>query len=129
MNERLTHANFLTYCAKHYRNSVYFTDAEFLEDIRRIKYIKKLLTRYINNNELNTRLILNHIIILSNCFEPTILNRVLYLKLKPQMQYIKPFLVTLSVMQDKIYSIESEEIIYTDVIPMDTSIVAALRKI
>ena len=46
-SDKLTDENFLVYCAKHYQ-STYYTDAEFLEDTRRVKYVKKLLTSYVN---------------------------------------------------------------------------------
>ncbi len=127
--EILTDKNFLVYFAKHYRVKKYFTDEEFLEDLNRIKYIKKLITRYIENNDLKERLILNHIIILNNCLGPIALNKILYLKLKPQFKYIKPFLILLNVLQEKITMVNNEEIIYTDEILMDNIIVERLRHI
>lgn len=126
-DEWLTNKNFLTYCAKHYQVTKYYTDEEFIEDLNRFKYIKKLLTRYIENNDLKERLILNHIIILNNCFNSKVLNKVLYLKLKPQFKYIKPFLLALSIMQPVLYKIDDEEVIYIDEIPMDNHIIHKLR--
>ena len=67
MNDILTEKNFLLFCAKHYDNPVSDSE-EFFEDLNRLKYVKKLITRYIDNGELKERLILNHIIILNNCF-------------------------------------------------------------
>ena len=128
-DEWLSDKNFLIYCAKHYQVKKYFTDEEFLEDLNRIKYIKKLLTRYVENNELKERLILNHIIILNNCLGPVSLNKILYLKLKPQFKYIKPFLILLNILQEKIYRVNDEEIIYTDEILLDPTIVEKLRQI
>jgi uncharacterized protein (DUF1919 family) len=100
-----------------------------VEDINRVKYIKKLITRYIENDDLKERLILNHIIILNNCFGPEILNKILYLKLKQQMKYIKPFLLLIDVLPDKIFNVADENVIYTDVIEMDQNIIDKLRKI
>jgi len=128
MNEHLTDKNFLIFCAKHYEHPQYDSQ-EFFEDLNRIKYIKKLITRYVENNELKERLILNHIIILNNCFGPEALNRILYLKLKDQMKYIKPFLVLLNILIPQILNINEEKIIYTDTIEMDQGIVAKLRKV
>jgi hypothetical protein len=128
MNETLTDKNFLLFCAKHYENP-HFDSEEFFEDLNRIKYIKKLITRYIENGELKERLILNHIIILNNCFGPEALNKILYLKFKDQMCYIKPFLVLLNIIPDKIYNVKDEKVIYTDNIIMDEGIVAKLRKV
>jgi hypothetical protein len=128
MNETLTDKNFLLFCAKHYE-SPHFDSEEFFEDLNRIKYIKKLVTRYTENGELKERLILNHIIILNNCFGPEVLNKILYLKLKNQMKYIKPFLVLINILPDVIYNVDDEKVIYTDEIVMDAGIVAKLRKV
>ena len=64
MNENLTEKNFLLYCASHYDNAKYASTEDFIEDLNRLKYIKKLITRYLEYGELKERLILNHIIVL-----------------------------------------------------------------
>jgi hypothetical protein len=128
-NDVLTDKNFLLYCAANYGNIQYSSTEDFIEDLNRLKYIKKLITRYVEYGDLKERLILNHIIVLNNCFGPTVLNRILYLKLKNQMKYVKPFLILLNILQNEIYNIENESVIYTDSIDMDESIVAKLRKI
>jgi hypothetical protein len=129
MIEKLTEYNFLLYCAQHYDNSRYISTEEFVEDLNRIKYIKKLVTRYVENGDLKERLILNHIIILNNCFGPEALCKILYLKLKPQMKYIKPFLVLLNVLPEKIYNVDNESTIDINLIEMDQLIVDRLRKV
>lgn len=129
MYEKLTEKNFLIYCASHYDNANYASTEEFIEDLNRIKYIKKLITRYVEYGELKERLILNHIIILNNCFGPEVLNRIFYLKLKHQMKYIKPFLILLNILQDKIYNINEETVIDTNLIEMDNVIIEKLRKL
>lgn len=121
--------NYLIFCATHYKNATYVSTEDFLEDLNRIKYIKKLITRYIENGELKERLILNHIIILNNVFGPEILCKILYLKLKAQIKYIKPFLVFLNILTDRIYNVGDEKLIFTDVIEMDQSIINTLRTI
>lgn len=127
MNDILTEDNFLLFCAKYYDNSRYISTEEFVEDLNRIKYIKKLVTRYVENGDLKERLILNHIIVLNNCFGANVLCKILYLKLKPQMKYIKPFLILLNVLPEKIYNVGNEEVIETDLIEMDQLIVDKLR--
>lgn len=129
MHEKLTDKNFLLYCASHYDNSRYASTEEFVEDMNRLKYIKKLITRYVEYGELKERLILNHIIILNNCFGPEILCRILYLKLRDQMKYLKPFLILLEIMPPKIYNVGEEKIIEMDLIEIDPVIVAKLRKV
>lgn len=129
MNEKLTDKNFLLYCASHYDNARYVSTEDFVEDMNRLKYLKKLITRYTEYGELKERLILNHIIILNNCFGPEVLCKILYLKLKDQMIYIKPFLILLEILPEKIYDVGDESIINTDLIEMDSNIVAKLRKV
>ncbi len=129
MIEKLTDENFLLYCAHHYDNCKYTSTEEFIEDMNRIKYIKKLLTRYVENGDLKERLILNHIIILNNCFGPEPLCKILYLKLKNQMMYIKPFLILLNVFPEKIHNVGQETIIDTNLIEMDQNIVNKLREL
>lgn len=128
-NEKLNEKNFLLFCAHHYDNSRYVSTEEFVEDLNRIKYIKKLVTRYVENGDLKERLILNHIIVLNNCFGPEILCRILYLKLKPQMKYIKPFLILLNILPDKIYNVGDDIVVDTNLIEMDQLIVDRLRKV
>jgi hypothetical protein len=129
MNEKLTDKNFILYCAAHYDNAQYASTEDFVEDLNRLKYIKKLITRYVEYGDLKERLILNHIIILNNCFGPEALCKILYLKLKPQMKYIKPFLILLNILPDKIMNVGDEKIIDTDLIELDSGIVARLRKV
>ena len=126
-DEFLTKKNFILFCVKHYNKQHSSTD-EFYEDIRRLKYIKKLISRYISTNELQPRLILNHLIILNNCFGPHILCRILFLKLKDQMAYLKPFMLIIGILPKEVHNIETEKVIFTDEIVMNENIINILRK-
>jgi hypothetical protein len=125
--EKLTNENFLIYCAKYYDNPQCHSTEEFIEDLKRIKYIKKLITKYVENGELKHRLIINHLVILNNVFGAKHLPRILYLKMKNQFFYMKPFLILLNILPDTIHHVGNEDIIYTDTIPMDDLIVFKLR--
>jgi len=127
-HNQLTDDNFLVYCAKIYDNPQMTTSEEFIEDLDRIKYIKKLITRYIESNDLKEQLILNHIITLHNCFGVH-LSKILYLKLEKQFHCIKPFLIMLNALPEVIYNVGNYNKVYTDEIPMDLNIIKALRKI
>jgi DNA-binding transcriptional MerR regulator len=99
----LTEANFLLFCSKHYcLNNRFFNDSEFQEDIARIKYIKRLLNKYIETGEIRERLILNHITVLNNVFGPFCTTRMLFLKLKGYETLLKPFCEFLSILPDVI---------------------------
>jgi hypothetical protein len=129
MYDVLNNNNFLLYCAKYYDNPQCHSTEEFIEDLRRVKYIKKLITRYIENNDLRERLILNHIIILNNVFGAELLCRILLLKMRDEFKYIKPFLILLNILPEKVYNVGDEKLIYTDLISMDETLIKVLRKI
>ena len=125
----LTNENFLVFCARYYDNIHCQSTEEFLEDIMRIKYIKKLITRYVDNGELKERLILNHLIVLSNVFKPDVLCKIIWLKMPDNLQYIKPFLILLGLLPEKLYNVNGELVIDTTLPAMDMHIVETLRKI
>jgi hypothetical protein len=129
MHEKLTNENFLIYAAKHYDNPQCHSTEEFIEDIKRIKYIKKLITKYVESGELRDRLILNHLIILNNVFGAINLPRILFLKMGNQFKYIKPFLILLNILPDKLYNIGNQNIIDMDDVPLDEVIITKLRAI
>lgn len=125
----LTDKNFMFYACQHYLNPQCQNMEEFCEDLRRMKYIRKLLTRAQTKGELKERLILNHIIVLSNVFSPEALCRMFFLKMEHQMQQLKPFLIYLNLLPERVYNVKTERVIDTDMIPMDNAVIAALRKI
>lgn len=128
LKEKLSDENFLVYCAKVYDNPGLQSTDEFLEDLRRIGYIKKLVTRYQETGELKEKLILNHMITLHNCFGIH-LAKILYVKIEKQYHYIKPFLVLLNAIPPVIYGVGKYDKIMTDEISLDTKIVEILRGI
>ena len=129
MDELLTEDNFIDYCASYYDNPQCHSDEEFYDDLMRLKYIKKLCTRYTDSGELKERLILNHIIILSNVFPPMALCKIIWLKMPDYLPYIKPFLIFLHVLPDIIYNVKKIGPIDTTATPMDQEIIESLRKI
>jgi len=127
----LTHENFLLYCAKKYDNPNCTGMPEFQEDLNRIKYIKKLATRFAQTGDLQARLILNHLIILNNMFGPEALVKIIFLKMNDeQLSCIKPFLILLAILPKVVYDVGKEgNIIYTDDVKMNQTVIDALRKI
>jgi hypothetical protein len=126
LNEHLDNANFILYAAKHYNNPQCFDTEEFLDDLKRFKYLKRLFGKYQETGELRERLILNHITILYNVFGDHA-TRMLFLKLESYSSCLKPFIVLLNYMPDKI-NIE-DRIIYSSDMDMDPIIIEVLRKI
>ncbi len=125
----LTNDNALLYSAHFYDNTQCHSTAEFYEDLKRFKYIKKLITRYIQTGELKERLILNHFVVLKNVFGPIPLVRLCFLKMPEQLKYIKPFLLLLDILPENVINVGTEGVQKTDMIPMDEGIIDALRKI
>ena len=66
--DELNDNNYLLFAIKNYDNPQAVTEDDFYDDLKRIKYIKRLLKRYRNTGELRTHLILNHFIVLFNVF-------------------------------------------------------------
>lgn len=128
-NEPLNSNNYIIYCAKNYDNPQCLSTEEFLDDLLRVKYIKKLITRYIETGELRERLILNHLIVLNNVFGAEVLCKIIWLKLPDYLRYIKPFLVMLNILPDKLFNINDSNVIDTTLVPMDNRIVEVLRSI
>ena len=115
MIENLNEDNFLIYAAKAYDrpNAVM---SEFEEDLNRIKYIKRLIKRYKINGELKERLILNHIIILSNVFGVEATVRMLFFKLEEEdYDILKTFLLFLNYMPKTIKGVRGRNIHSADV--------------
>jgi hypothetical protein len=125
--EKLDESNFLLYAAKHYDNPQCLDTEEFYDDLKRFKYLKRLFGKYDEAGELRERLIINHLIVLYNVFGIHA-TRMLFLKLEPYYSYLKPFLVLLKYMPDKIILSDSRVIFSSD-IPMDNNIIEVLRKI
>lgn len=74
----LNEDTFDEYAVKNYRNPNCVSVLEFLDDLKTIKYIKRL----INRSEMKERLILNHIISLSNVFGVEAAVNMLYYKIE-----------------------------------------------
>ena len=117
---QLTKDNLLVYAAKNYYNPKCIASDEILEDLKRFKYIKRLLNRYRDTGQLSERLILNHLVVIFNVFDIEAGLNILELKL--ELEYwpvIKPFLIFLK-------TIKNDE--YTN-IDMDKNVVEKLREI
>jgi hypothetical protein len=130
MFDTLDDTNFILYAAKHYDNPSALGEYEFDDDLSRIRYLKRLFIKYKEKNELNERLILNHITVLYNVFYHKACTRILCFRLKEYLHYLKPFLIYMSYWEDDIQPIgfNKEKIIGSE-IPLDPYIVHKLRKL
>lgn len=108
----LNRNNFTLYAAKHYRNPTCIDEDEFFEDLKRFKYIKRLLNRYYGGGELSERLILNHLIVLLNVFGTDATVEMLAQKIVVEhWPTLKPFLIYLrAIKNDEITGIEMDKV-------------------
>jgi len=91
----LNESNYLLFAIKFYDNPQAVTKDDFDDDLKRIKYIKRLLKRYKKDGELKTYLILNHLTVLFNVFGDATVPLLFYNLEKDLWPYIKSFLVFL----------------------------------
>ena len=127
--EDLNEGNYLLYAMKEYSNIQCTDTEEFYDDLKKIKYIKRLFNIYLNDGKLKERLILNHLIIFFNVFSVQAGTRILFFKIEKEFwPILKTFLIYLDRMPDRIESIKGEPVISTD-IRLDDIIVSRLRSI
>ena len=125
----LNEDNFLIYAMKEYNNVQCTGVEEFYDDLKKIKYIKRLFNIYKNDGQLKERLILNHLIVYYNVFPVQSGTRILFYKIEEHFwPMLKTFLIFLDRMPDKIESIRGNEIKSTNII-LDEGIVTRLRTI
>lgn len=125
----LNDGNFLIYAAKNY-DRPHILQSEFEDDLKHIKYIKRLLRKYRQTGDFKERLILNHVIILSNVFGVEATVNMLFFKmdnedypiLKTILIYLNFLPSRLNVTFDK-YHVRQEEI------PVDMLVAEKLRSI
>jgi len=66
--DELNENNYIMFAIKHYDNPHAVTQEDFYEDMKRFKWIKRLLKRYKATGILKSHLLINHFIILYNVF-------------------------------------------------------------
>jgi len=94
--------NFLLFAIKHYDNPNAMTKDDFFEDLKRFKYIKRLLKRYDKTGILKTHLLLNHIIVVYNIFGDAA-TPILFFKIETQYwKYLKSFMLFLNRLEEDV---------------------------
>ena len=102
MYETINSDNVLMYAIRHYNNPQCEGEKEFEDDLKRFKYIKRLLRKYYDTGILKERLLLNHLIVLTNVFGTTALTSLLLHKIqKEYWSTLKSFLIYLNTITDE----------------------------
>jgi hypothetical protein len=116
--------DFLSFALQHYDNPQCGSLEEFYEDLDRIKYIKRLMNREDGDLGQRNRLILNHLIIMTNVFGIEEGNRILFYRMEEKFYpRLKTFLYFLNVLHLEIPEADLAAI------PMEQGLLEELRKI
>ena len=97
--EELNKNNYLIFAIKFYDNPQSLTKEDFDNDLKRFKYVKRLLNRYKNTKnieDLKVHLILNHLIVLFNVFNDAAVPLLFYNLDEYHWSTIKSFLIFLN---------------------------------
>jgi hypothetical protein len=94
--DELNENNYILFAIKYYENPQSVTMEDFESDLKRIRYVKRLLKRYKNTGELKTHLIVNHLIILFNVFNDAAVPLLFYNLEEELWPSIKSFLLFLN---------------------------------
>jgi hypothetical protein len=121
----LTNENYLMYALLHYDNPHCVDIKEYFEDVRKLKYIKRLFNRYREDGVIKERLILNHLISFYNVFENAAATRLLFFRVGTEYHsLLKTFLVYLNRMPEQV-----NETLFSSDMDMDKQVIEILRKI
>ena len=101
MYEKITSDNIMMFAIRHYDNPQCEGEKEFHDDMKRFKYIKRLLRKHKETGVLKERLLLNHIIILNNLFAPEACVTLLLFKIQREYwETLKSFLLYLNILRE-----------------------------
>ena len=98
--DELNENNYMLFAIKFYNNPHALTKEDFEDDLKRIKYVKRLLKRYKNTGVLKTHLILNHLTVLFNVFDDAAVALLFYNLEEDLWPSIKSFLFFLNRIPD-----------------------------
>ena len=88
--------NFLLFAIKYYDNPTASTQEEFEEDLKRFKYVKRWLKKYHETGTINSHLLLNHIIVIFNCWSDAALPMFMFKLDREYWPYLKSFFLFLN---------------------------------
>lgn len=129
LNDTLTDDTFLMYAIKHYNNPSCRGIQDFNDDLRRLRYIKRLLGRYRQTGVIKERLVINHLVVFFNVFGVEAATRMLFFKIKESLwPELKTFLVYLNYMPQVVIVSNGLRLPESE-IPLDQVLVEILRKL
>ena len=114
MYETINADNVVMYAIRHYDNPQCEGEKEFEDDLKRFKYIKRLLRKYHETGILKERLLLNNIIVLHNVFGSDAIATLLLYKIQEDYwPTLKSFLLFLNILTaDELSEVKKNEEVY-----------------
>ena len=111
MYEKITSENVMMFAIRHYNNPQCEGEKEFQDDLKRFKYIKRLLRKYYETGILKERLLLNHLIVLNNVFGADACATLLLFKIqKEYWSALKSFLLYLNILkEDELKDVQEDD--------------------
>ena len=111
MYEKITSDNVMMFAIKHYDNPQCEGEKEFHDDMKRFKYIKRLLRKHKDTGVLKERLLLNHFIVLNNVFGADACATLLLFKIqKEYWTTLKSFLLYLNILrEDELTEVQEDD--------------------
>ena len=88
--------NFLIFAIRNYENPLASTQDDFEEDLKKFKYVKRWLKKYHETGDMNGHLLLNHIIVIFNCWNDAAIPMFFYKVDSIYWSYLISFLIYLN---------------------------------
>ena len=117
--DELNEDNYLFFAIKHYNNPQAVTKEDFYDDLKRFKYLKRLLKTYLNSGVLKLHLIFNHLIIIYNVFGEAATPLLFYKISEEYWSILKAFMLYMSRYPE----------IYNDTVMVDQYCLTELNKL
>jgi hypothetical protein len=125
----LTKDNIKLYAASVYQNPGCSSFLEFEEDYLRVKYLKTILYKYLNNKRINVRILLNHIICIQNVFPGESTAKILFVEFsESSWNALATILIYLSLMPPILTEINGKTI-YLSSISIDNNLLEKLKEL
>lgn len=123
----LNHSTFDLFCIQAYENPHCVDVQEYISDIKKLKYIKRLINKYIQTGELRERLLLNHIISFLNVFNlEKSLQIFVFDFTEEQLRILFPFLDHIGVLPEYVFI--NDRVINTREIVQDKNVIEVIQK-
>lgn len=120
----------MLYAMKFYDNPSCKGTVEFMDDLKRFRYLKRLFKKYQPGRQHHERLIINHIIVINNLFGNEAATNMLFFKIdKKYWSQLKTFLSFLSYLPIGYIVNTQGEFIPSYELPLDEHTVKSLEKI